>query len=246
MDAAAAQNRERNHAIYEDLWTYYDLFPHSGWAHAWAEIEPLYQPDRTLEIGPGMFPHVPIAGTHFVDLSRHALRALSQQGGLCAVATTPLPYSDERFDLVCLFEVLEHVTEDEALLVEIARVMKPGGHLFMSCPCNPDYWTYYDQVMGHERRYRADELSVRLASAGFVIEKVCPRHDRMDGWFGAVFGFGTKYLPGVTASIVRHYLPKVAAMPWQWYDGDDLTKAESMGGVTLRARKLLPGERAMK
>ena len=26
------------------------------------------------EIGPGMFPHVPIEGTHFVDLSRVALR----------------------------------------------------------------------------------------------------------------------------------------------------------------------------
>ena len=241
MNAAA----ERNHAIYEDLWTHYELFPHSGWAHAWTEIEPLYQTDRTLEIGPGMFPHVPIAGTYFVDLSRHALKALAAQGGLCAVATTPLPYPDERFDLVCLFEVLEHVAEDEALLSEIARVMTPGGHLFFSCPCNPDYWTYYDKVMGHERRYRGSELAERLDRAGFVIEKVCPRHDRMDGWFGAVFGFGTKYLPKFTSRIVRHYLPKVAALPWKWNEGSDLHPAEVMGGVTVRARKRLPGERAI-
>jgi len=240
MNAAA----ERNHAIYEDLWTHYELFPHNGWSHAWAEIEPLYQKDRTLEIGPGMFPHVPIAGSHFVDLSRVALKALAGQGGLCARATSPLPYEGERFDLVCLFEVLEHVAEDEALLREVARVMTPGGHLFFSCPCNPEYWTYYDKVMGHERRYRGSELLERLDRAGFVIEKVCPRHDRMDRWFGAMFGFGTRYLPAFTASIVRRYLPKVAALPWQWYEGSDLSQAEAMGGVTVRARKRLLDEQA--
>ncbi len=236
MNAAA----ERNHAIYEDLWTHYELFPHSSWTYTWAEIEPLYQRDRTLEIGPGKFPHVPIEGTHFVDLSRVALRALSDKGGHCARATTPLPYPDARFDLVCLFEVLEHVAEDEALLREIARVMTPGGHLFFSCPVNPDYWTYYDEVMGHERRYRGSELFERLTRTGFEIEKVCPRHDRMDRWFGAMFGFGMRYLPGFTAGIVRHYLPKVAALPWQWQPGSDFSQAEAMGGVTVRARKRLP------
>ena len=67
----------------------------------------------------------------------------------------------------------------------------------------------------------------------------------MDGWFGAVFGFGTKYLPKFTSRIVRHYLPKVAALPWKWNEGSDLQPAEVMGGVTVRARKRLPGERAI-
>ena len=60
----------------------------------------------------------------------------------------------------------------------------------------------------------------------------------MDGWFGAVFGFGTRYLAGMTARIVRHYLPKVASLPWTWLDSGDLADAEARGGVTGCARRL--------
>ena len=227
---------ERNHAIYEDLWSLYDLFPHDGWS-AWNEIAPSYRPGKTLEIGPGKFPHVPIDGTYFVDLSRVALDALSERGGLCARATTPLPFPDGTFELVCLFEVLEHLEDDAGFLKEIQRVMRPGGALFFSCPMNPAYWTYYDKVMGHERRYRGEELTTRLEAAGFEVERICARHDRMDRWFGAVFGFGTKYLGRFTSRIVSRYLPKVAALPWEWRDTTDFTEAEQRGGVTVRARK---------
>ena len=128
MDAAGAKNQ----AIYDDLWVHYDLFPHDGW-WAWGELGPRFAaatPARTLEIGPGKFPHVPIAGTNFIDLSRAALSELSQHGGRCARATTPLPFADGAFDLVCAFEVFEHVNEDEALFAEIQRVLAPGGELF--------------------------------------------------------------------------------------------------------------------
>lgn len=232
MDSAGANNQ----AIYDDLWQHYDLFPHDGWS-TWAEIAPHYRPGRTLEIGPGKFPHVPIENTHFTDLSRAALSELRERGGFCVRATTPLPYPNGSFDLVCLFEVLEHVEEDAALLAEVHRVLAPGGRLFFSCPMNPDYWTYYDKVVGHVRRYRAAELRDKLQAAGFVVERFCARHDRMDGWFGAVFGFGTRYLAGFTARIVKRYLPKVAALPWTWQPGPDLDEAERRGGITGCARR---------
>jgi hypothetical protein len=52
-----------------------------------------------------------------------------------------------------------------------------------------------------------------------------------------VFGFGTKYLGRFTSRIVSRYLPKVAALPWEWRDTTDFTEAEQRGGVTVRARK---------
>ncbi len=235
MDAAGTKNQ----AIYDDLWSYYDLFPHDGWA-AWAEIAPIYNqtsPSRVLEIGPGKFPHVPIAGSHFIDLSRAALHELKNNGGLCARATTPMPFADGAFDLVCAFEVFEHVEQDEALFAEVARVLSPDGVLFFSCPLNPDYFTYYDEVVGHVRRYRGVELRDKLLGQGLQIDRACARHDRMAPWFGALFGFGTRYMSGMTARIVRHYLPRVAAEPWPWRDGDNLEEAEARGSVIARVRK---------
>ena len=82
---------ERNHAIYEDMWSRYELFPHDGWS-SWSAIAPFYKPGRTLEIGPGKFPHVPIPGTHFVDLSRVALGALHEHGGLYSPDGTCRPF----------------------------------------------------------------------------------------------------------------------------------------------------------
>lgn len=243
MNEAARKNR----AIYEDLWKHYKLFPCQSWKHVWPEIQPLYLAHKTLEIGPGLFPHIPVQGGHFVDLSGVALKTLAAHGGCCVKATVPLPYADGQFDMVCLFEVAEHVQDDAALFAEVARVLQPGGVLFMSCPLNPAYFTYYDRVMGHVRRYGGDELRQKLEAAGFKIEKVCPRHDRMDPWFGAVFGFGMRYLPGLTAKVVQHYLPKVAGLPWKWEMdkklGAALERAETLGGLTLRAGKTYCGGR---
>jgi SAM-dependent methyltransferase len=229
---------DRNRAIYDDLWRHYSLFPHDGWS-SWREIEPyaMREGARVLEIGPGKFPHVPVGRGVFLDLSTSALGELRAAGACCVRGASPLPFGDGSFDLVCLFEVIEHVDDDGALLDEIARVLVPGGTLFLSCPMNPAYWTYYDEVIGHVRRYRAADLEQRLAAHGFTIERSCARHDRMDRWFGALFGFGMKYLPGTTARIVKRYLPQVAAIADPWTDGPSLADGERRGGITLRARR---------
>lgn len=227
---------DRNREVFGDFWRHFDLFPPERW-WSWAEIAPFVDGARRLDIGPGKFPRLPVDGTYFVDLSTAALEVLRAGGGRCVRAASPLPFPDQTFDVVSLFEVLEHVDDDRALLHEIHRVLKPRGVLFLSCPMNPAYWTHYDKVIGHVRRYRATELSDRLSGCGFSVERTCARDDRMDGWFGALFGFGVQHLPSLTARIVKRYLPTVAAFAWTWRDGDDLSEAERRGGVAARARK---------
>ncbi|MHB8876794.1 MAG: class I SAM-dependent methyltransferase [Myxococcaceae bacterium] len=46
----------------------------------------------------------------------------------------PLPYPDARFDLVVAMDVIEHVPEPAPWLAELARVLRPGGHLFLTTP----------------------------------------------------------------------------------------------------------------
>jgi SAM-dependent methyltransferase len=235
--AIVGRAHEYNKIMYEAGWRYYTLQSHTIWS-SWKEIEPFAgQGARMLEIGPGKFPHLPVDRSHFIDLSEDALAALRAAGGKCQLGTGPLPYDDAAFDVVCFFEVLEHVDDDVAFLAEVARVLRRGGVVFLSCPMNPDYWTYYDAFVGHVRRYRAEELVQRLDAAGLTIERVSARDDRMSPAYGWMFAVGLLYLPRFTTALIRLALPGVAGKKWPWADGGPLGEAEKKGGVTLRARR---------
>src|SRR2546423_1891440 len=66
-----------------------------------------------LEIGPGLRPRLPIAGTHFIDISPPVIERLNARGGLGVLGEVGvLPFSDQAFDLVCAFDVIEHVEDD--------------------------------------------------------------------------------------------------------------------------------------
>ncbi|HYQ16729.1 MAG TPA: methyltransferase domain-containing protein, partial [Polyangiaceae bacterium] len=46
----------------------------------------------------------------------------------------PLPYADQSFDAVVSMDVIEHVLEPLPWLREALRVLRPGGHLFLTTP----------------------------------------------------------------------------------------------------------------
>ena len=48
-----------------------------------------------------------------------------------------LEWPDESFDAVCSFETIEHVHDPDRMLAELARVLRPGGTLFVSTPNVP-------------------------------------------------------------------------------------------------------------
>ncbi len=71
-----------------------------------------------------------------VDLSLHScsMGAARVPGRLCQADAECLPFRDARFDLVFCQQLIEHVVFPERVLAEIARVMRPGGILFLSAP----------------------------------------------------------------------------------------------------------------
>jgi len=56
-----------------------------------------------------------------------------------------LPYQDEEFDKIILSEVLEHLPDDVNALIEVKRVLKPGGILFVTVP-NRNYPFLWDPI----------------------------------------------------------------------------------------------------
>lgn len=79
-----------------------------------------------------------------------------------------LPFKDE-FDLICAFDVLEHIEEDETVLKEMARSLRPKGGLLLSVPQHPSLWSFADNLAQHKRRYQRGELERKCEANGFKI-----------------------------------------------------------------------------
>ncbi len=77
-----------------------------------------------------------------------------------------IPYCEE-FDVICLFDVLEHISDDEAALQQIHRALKPGGGLMITVPQHPRLWSRSDDYARHLRRYTRQDLSHKLIENGF-------------------------------------------------------------------------------
>jgi len=74
------------------------------------------------------------------------------------------------FDLVGMFDVLEHIDDDAASLREVHALVAPGRHLVITVPAHNALWSGFDDESHHCRRYEPDELRERLAAAGFEVE----------------------------------------------------------------------------
>lgn len=77
------------------------------------------------------------------------------------------PFNDKSFDLITLFDVLEHVEHDRESLASMARLLKPGGRLMLTVPAMPILWGPHDEHHLHFRRYRKSGLNKKLTTAGF-------------------------------------------------------------------------------
>jgi SAM-dependent methyltransferase len=110
---------------------------------------------------------------------------------------TDLPFGDASFDLITMFDLLEHVPDDGAVAREALRVLRPGGWILVSTP-NRERWRYpYYRVFkplcppeetllaewGHVRRgYTQDELDALFGApaentASFINALVALSHD---------------------------------------------------------------------
>jgi len=80
-----------------------------------------------------------------------------------------LPFCS-RFDLIGLFDVLEHLPDDRRVLRDLHSILKPRGVLILTVPAHQSLWSYFDEISHHRRRYGPSELESKLISTGYSVE----------------------------------------------------------------------------
>ena len=128
-------------------------------------------PEHVLDVGSADGPSVDWLEGHgrrtALDVDPRGLKP----GDVCGSALA-LPFRDACFDVVAAFDVVEHVPDEDGILAELARVLRPGGRLLISVPAYQWAWSGHDVANGHFRRYTrpravaAVALSLVLTYAG--------------------------------------------------------------------------------
>ena len=121
---------------------------------------------RTLDVGCGMGDMVAFRpNTVGCDVNPHSVQWVRERGLIAEVILDGrLPFESASFDSVILDNVLEHIEDPTQLLMEIRRVLRPGGRLVVGVPgtrgyaSDPDHKVFYDH----------DGLRSRMRQAGFT------------------------------------------------------------------------------
>ena len=87
------------------------------------------------------------------EFTRDVVKIPIQQGSILS-----LNFPDNAFDLVCAFDVIEHVEDDRLAVSEMRRVSRKNGVIFVSVPAFMFLWSEHDVVNHHFRRYTSKIL----------------------------------------------------------------------------------------
>lgn len=195
------------------------------------------------------------------DISERAVAEAVQRGGRVSYMVMDaqhLPFTDDVFNAVVFFDLLEHVPDPECLLKECARVLEPGGVLHFFVPLENQPGTLYhalrddhpipihrwkEEHVGHIQMFTRQNviqlvwqagLAVTAADASFhVVGQV---HDLVDYWHRHRQAGGAGRLPYRAVDLVTR---GTFLVTWRlaWLEDRMLSTTRSASGLHVTARK---------
>lgn len=137
--------------------------------------------DNLLEIGCGTgyvlegigrtWPQTELHGSEYFEEGLAYARERLPSAQLRQLDATLLDETD-RYDIVGAFDVLEHIEQDQKVLHNLARAIRPGGSLVLTVPQHDWLWSQVDEYACHVRRYSRAELQDKVQKAGLQVSYV--------------------------------------------------------------------------
>jgi SAM-dependent methyltransferase len=82
-----------------------------------------------------------------------------------------IPYSRIKFDLICLFDVLEHIADDKKTLINLKNKLKVSGKIVLTVPAYEWLFGPHDTKLHHKRRYSEKKIEAIIKDANLKIVK---------------------------------------------------------------------------
>ena len=117
------------------------------------------------------FPGLRLSGSELFSKGLNFAKGRVSRCGLFQMDARGIPFEEE-FDVIGAFDVLEHIAEDERVLSEMYRAVRPGGGIILTVPQHAFLWSQADEYACHVRRYSASDLRQKVQQAGFSAVRV--------------------------------------------------------------------------
>ncbi|MHA2940285.1 class I SAM-dependent methyltransferase [Vibrio sp. RC27] len=121
--------------------------------------------DNILEIGCGTGGNIAmlqsLGKTDAIEMDSYAIELLEKKHKIDIIngaVPKAIDHCTKKYDLVCLFDVLEHIEDDIETLNKIREVLTPDGMIVFTVPAYQFLFGPHDKFLHHKKRYRRSEL----------------------------------------------------------------------------------------
>ena len=147
----------------------------------WALTKKVKPFNNLLEVGCGTgyvlegisrtWPKIELHGSEYFEEGLEYARKRVPTAELRQLDATTMDEID-RYDVVAAFDVIEHIEQDETVLRNLARAIRPGGSLVLTVPQHRWLWSQVDEYACHVRRYSREELVNKVQQSGLQVSYV--------------------------------------------------------------------------
>lgn len=127
---------------------------------------------------------------------------------------------EEQFDTVVMLNVLEHVPDPKAALLNIKAALQPGGRAVVLVPAHPSIYGSLDVALGHRERYTTEELKRQLTEAGFRVQTMFDfNRVSVPGWWFTGRVLERKKFSKIQLKMLNTAIPVLKRMDryWPWH-----------------------------